>query len=438
MIDHEKAYLIGLFVGGGTITNDTFFIRLPFKKWGTDERNMNRIAVDILSKICMKFQHCFDFPVTYEIGNSEWLILPIGNVDLSILIDALKTLGLPTDGFLLNTVDLVKAKNELKGIAIESFLTGIFDTRASLTLSHRRFTEGAPVVSVEVPGSTENFKFVVQFCSWLTELGSVTDQILYNHPNQHSASDPHYKGWKKGFKIRFLVKSFIAKHSFALQAKAIDVENIEKMQVKDEQKPCIKRKIRKPSPVCIHSEINSKTLPPEVRNKIFLHYFHFCAQFGCPYVPIDELKKIVDDYRNLIFFLPRLEKGEVMDMRLRYDALCQAYFPDLKTQCDVLNVRDVIESPKYFEYHEFEQAIAFLFSPTLNGKRHVGGMNEIIQNAKDQFIKIEAPIGTSGYPILLTNSKNNRSAIISALHGFLNQMLIRKHIKRNNIEINII
>src|SRR5690606_26617431 len=129
----------------------------------------------------------YNFSITYEIGNGKWLIRPIDNSDISVLKEDLKFLGLPIGGFLLSSVDLSVAKTKLSGVNVESFLSGIFDTRASLTLSHRRFTDDAPVVSVEIPGSTRNFKFVVQLCSWLTDLGSITDQILYNHPNQHAA-----------------------------------------------------------------------------------------------------------------------------------------------------------------------------------------------------------------------------------------------------------
>ena len=296
MINQDKAYILGLLVGGGTISNGTFLIKLPFKKWGMNPAVMSKIAVDILTKICDKFQKTYNFPVTYEIGNAIWSIKPMDNPDISELINDLQSLSLPTKGFLLNETDLSKAQNELSGVITENFLTGIFDTRASLTLSHRRFTNEAPVVSLEIPGSTKNFLFVVQICSWLTDLGSVTDQILFNHPCQHSAADPTYKGWKKGFKIRFLVKSFLAKHSFALQAKAFDIKNLEKLQEKDAQEPCSKRKIRKPSPVCIHSDIDSPDLPIEVRNRLFFHYFHFCGTFGCKHAPISELAKIVDNY----------------------------------------------------------------------------------------------------------------------------------------------
>ena len=276
-INHIKAYLLGLLVGGGKVDTKTFVIDLPFKKWGMDPKRMNIIATDILTNIRQRFNTTYNFDVTYEIGNSRWLITPIAGADISPLVKDLQDLNLPIGGFLLSTVDLAIAKTKLKGISVESFLSGIFDTRASLTLSHRRFTDDAPVVSVEIPGSTKNFKFVVQLCSWLTDLGSITDQILYNHPNQHAASDPDYKGWKKGFKIRFLVKSFLAQHSFALQAKSIDVTTIEKKQKKEEQIPCYLRKLRKPSPITVHSDQNSNRFN---RQSNRLQHHHYCYHTG--------------------------------------------------------------------------------------------------------------------------------------------------------------
>ncbi|MEI7812971.1 MAG: hypothetical protein WCJ01_11210 [Ignavibacteria bacterium] len=189
-INHIKAHLLGLLVGGGKVDKDTFVIDLPFNKWGMNPIRMNIIATDILTKICQNFNNSYSFNVTYEIGNNKWLIKPIDRADISPLIKDLELLSLPTAGFLLSNVDLTIAKAHLSGISIESFLSGIFDARASLTPSHRRFNDNAPVVSIEIPGSTKNFKFIVQLCSWLTDLGSITDQILYNHPNQHSGSDP--------------------------------------------------------------------------------------------------------------------------------------------------------------------------------------------------------------------------------------------------------
>ena len=173
-ISHTKAYLLGLLTGGAKIDNDIFIIDLPFKKWGMDPKRMNVIATDILTRICEYFNSSYKVNVTYEIGNNKWLIKPIVGANIRNILTDLSNLGLPTSGFLLAKADLSTAKKNLKGIQVESFLSGIFDARASLTLSHRRFTDDAPIVSIEIPGSTKNFKFVVQLCSWLTDLGSTS------------------------------------------------------------------------------------------------------------------------------------------------------------------------------------------------------------------------------------------------------------------------
>ncbi len=438
MIDHNKAYLLGLLIGGGTISNDTFLIKLPFKKWGMNPAIMNKIAIDILTKISDKFQNAYGFSISYEIGNSVWSMKPLNSPDISGLIKDLQFLELPTVGFLLNNAELSKAKTELKGIIAENFLTGIFDTRASLALSHRRFTNEAPVVSLEIPGSTKNFLFVVQICSWLTDLGSTTDQILFNHPCQHSAADPTYKGWKKGFKIRFLVKSFLAKHSFALQAKAIDISKLVKLQVKNEQVPCSKRKIRTPSPVCVHSDIDSPDLPQEVRNKLFLHYFHFCAVLGCKHAPAKEIKQILDNYPDYIFALPRTEKGNIKRITNAYFSLKAAYFNEKVIEEIEISVEDLISDDNYKGYLELDQGIAFLFSKKLNGKRHSGTKDLIINKNRAESVKIQKVVDENFFPILLKNETNDRAVLVSSLKSKLNQKLVNQKIERNELNINIV
>jgi hypothetical protein len=328
MLNHNKAYILGLFVGAGKIDIDSFLIELPFKKWGMEPSKMNVIAVDILQRIAGLFNSEYGLKVTYEIGNNRWFINPNENQDFTDITSDLKNFGFPNSGFLLNTADLSTAKSKLKGVNAESFLSGFFDTRASIALSHRRFNDDAPVVSIEIPGSTKNFKLVVQLCSWLTDLGSTTDQILYNHPNQHAKADPYYKGWKKGFKIRFLVQSFLATHSFALQAKAVDATKIKKRQKKEEQYSCPLRKIRQPSPLAVHNEMDSTSLPKEVRNKLYFHYFHYCASLGCKYAPTEEVKRVVSEKNSLISFFPRLSKGIIKEISQHFNQMKETYFSE--------------------------------------------------------------------------------------------------------------
>ena len=435
-INHVKAYLLGLLVGGGKIDQNVFIVDLPLKKWGMDPKRMNSIATDILTKICNYFHSTYNFNVTYEIGNGKWLIKPIAGADISPLIQDLKELYLPIGGFLLASADLSTAKQQLTGISIESFLSGIFDTRASLTLSHRRFTSDAPIVSIEIPGSTENFKFVVQLCSWLTDLGSITDQILYNHPNQHAPSDPDYKNWKKGFKIRFLVKSFLAQHSFALQAKSVDANLIEKKQRKDEQIPCYLRKLGKPSQITIHTQQNSKELPEEVRNKIFFHYHHFCAVLNCPHAPIDEIKKIVVEKNKLINFFARLSKGSKNEMQKKFNDIQLMYFPTEKINLHTLKVKE-LRTERFNDFKGITQGLAYLFADNLKGKRHTGPMEEVIKYAQESVVNIQS-IG-SGFdsPLFILNESNDRAFICSSVTNRLNQELIKQKIRVNGLIVNI-
>jgi len=436
-INHIKAYILGLLVGGGKVDENTFVIDLPFKKWGMDPQRMNVIATDILTKICQYFNNSYNFNVTYEIGNGKWLIMPIENTDILTLKNDLKYLGLPIGGFLLASTDLSIAKSKLTGINVSSFLSGIFDTRASLTLSHRRFTDDAPVVSVEIPGSTKNFKFVVQLCSWLTDLGSTTDQVLYNHPNQHAASDPDYKGWKKGFKIRFLVRSFLAQYSFALQAKSIDVTQIERSQRREEQIPCILRKIKSPSPVAVHEDQNSEDLPEEVRNKLFFHYLHFCAVLGCPHAPVEEIKKIVKNKNRYISFFPRLSKGLNDELFNKFLDIRNEYFPELEISINNTKVSAIITNEEFKDFKSILVGLAYLFSEQLNGKRHIGSMEEIIKNSLSNDIIIQAIGDNYDSPLLISNTINDRAFICSSIHNSLNQYLINKEVEVDNLEINL-
>jgi hypothetical protein len=439
MINHNKAYILGLLTGGGRLDKETFIIELPFKKWGMEPQKMGVIAVDILQRISNLFSKEYSVNVTYEIGNSKWFIKPIETDNFDKIKSDLKELNLPILGFSLNTVDLEVCKTKLKGINAESFLSGIFDSRASITLSHRRFNSEAPVVSIEIPGSTKNFKFVVQLCSWLTELGSTTDQILYNHPNQHSSSDPTYKGWKKGFKIRFLIKSFLANHSFVLQAKSIDAKLIEENQKKLEQDECPFRKIRKPSPVSVHNEMDSDSLPIEVRNKLYFHYFHFCASLGCKYAPKKEVDRIVRDKNSLISFFPRLSKGTIIEIADEFLQISKNYFRKNQIFEKEYSVKYLLlENSPFKSYYGLEQGIAYLLSPKLNGKRHSGPMSKILDDNNNEILELKWFDSLKNEPILIINNVNDRAIICSNISSPTNQKLINKKTKTSGTEITIV
>jgi hypothetical protein len=432
--NHDKAYILGLLVGGGEFSDDTFIINFPFDKWGMHPRNMSSIATDIITKICDKFRNCYNFSVHYEYSNKRWIIKPIGVFDLQSLIADLVAFGLPTQNKLINSVDLTVIKDKLKGIQVEHFLSGIFDTRASLAESHRRFASDAPIVSLEVPGSSKNFTFVVQLCSWLTSLGTITDQILYNHPCQHSPADSDYTGWKKGFKIRFLAKSFLTNNSFGMQAKSFGVTKLEKSQTKDSQLPCRERKPTFKS-VSIHKDIASKDLPTQVRKKLFFHYHHICAVMGCPYAPIDEIKRGVLDYKQLISVFPKLSKGTLLDIAAKYNEIAVNYFNNNSLTTNSYSVRQILELVLYQSYSGLEIGIAYLCSPELKGKRHIGSKDLIIENALNDEITVLMPENIEGTPIMLSNKRNNRAIIISSVGSNFNRQIVEQKVEINGINV---
>lgn len=419
----QKSYILGLLVGGGKIESSTFVIELPFRKWGEDPKRMSKIAGDILGRIRGYFKASYGIDVDFEILSNKWIIKPLKSGSILPIKNDLNDHGLPSSGFLLKSADLEIVKSKLSSVFAESFLSGVFDARASLTKSHRRFFDSAPIVSLEIPGSTENFLLVRQLCSWLTDLGSVTDQILYNHPNQHSSNDPTYTGWKKGFKIRFLIRSFLANHSFALHAKSIDAKSIETTQKIDDQTRCINRKIRKPNPIVIHNSQGKSST--SIYNQIFLHYFHLCDHLGCPYAPKSEVRNLVSKAHTLISFFPILTKGETKELTKQFKTINKLNFSATLGHKNI-KVESILSDKTMKNSYHIEKGLAYLFSPKLNGKRHVGSQSKILKAVGSKLVKITYINLTDYEPILVTNTENGRAFICSSIMSKLNQTLIKK------------
>ena len=435
MINEDKAYVLGLIVGGGTLSNNTFTIKLPFKQWGNNAATMATIANDILTGIRAIFNRAYSIDINFIIQAAAWTVIPISltSQKLNNLKTDLQECGLPTGGFILKDADLAKIKSTFSVLQAGSFLAGIFDTRGSVVPSQRRFGDNAPTVSLEIPGSTENFNLVIQICSWMHKLGTTTDQILFNHPSQQSANDAYYSHWKKGFKIRFLVSSFLESNSFAFKSKAHSANNLLNSQTANEQPLCEHRELSTPSSVCIHKDILCSDLPVEVRGKIFLHYFHFCAVLGCPYAPIKEIKALVRQYRTAISVCTLLTKGTVAQNEQKYKALQNKYFPQLTLNHTTLQVFSLRNSQAYSQYPKLDLGLAYLFSPTLNGVRHTGNMTDILNNNASRMVQIISP--GIGYPMHIINSQNNRSVILSSVSSSFNQTQLYNEIKQSGMDI---
>ena len=434
-LTNEKAYVLGLLTGGGTIANGTFKIVMPFDKWGADPATASAISHDLLTKVRTIFDTAYGLTVNYTLGNKgRWIIQPIGNPSLTQIVTDLGMLGLPVLDNLLDTADLVSAKANLVGMRAEHFLTGIFDARASLTESHRRFNDDSPVVSIEIPGSTMNFKFVVQLCAWLTDLGSITDQILFNHPCQHATSDPTYPGWKKGFKIRFLAKSFISTHSFAMKAKAADATALAGRQQTEEQTPCIQRQSA-PNTVSIHDDIKCQELPTEVRGKLFLHYHHICAAMGCPHAPVAKVIELVKQATSHVCVHPRLSKGGYEEIKVTHTNIATTDFTSGSVNVYKSTCSSIIQN--YRDYPDIQVALAYLLSSTLNGKRHVGSMRPILDANANIILETRVISGFDRAPLFVGISSSDRGALLSCPTGGANATALESKIFINGIDISV-
>ena len=438
----QKTYVLGLLIAAGTIDERSFIINIPFNQWGIDPNQQAEISRNILTKIRRWFSDSYGISIDYEIGNkNSWRLFPLAHSDNKIdsIKKDLKILGLPQVGTLLSTSDLTVISSLLTGSALEHFLVGIFDARASLTDSHRRFADNAPVVSIEIPGKSMNFRFVVQLCALLTRMGSTTDQILFNHPNFHSSKNSDYKNWKKGFKIRLLAASFVDRHSFALSAKKIDVEDLAEHQTAKTQTPCVNRSISAGSRT-VHDDQFDPSLPSEVRGKVFLHYHQICAAMGCPYAPVENVKEMLKTAKNHISILPLCTKGGIEEVSKKFEQVRKHYFPDATTRTSTITVEKSLEVFTKDDYSESTSAHAFLVAPLLNGKRHRGNMDFIILGNNSKLvtvIEIDGCAEGDKPPVLMINPEKNRAVMISSITGKSNKRLIEKDLIISGINISL-
>lgn len=437
----ENCYLLGLILGGGEISDEAFSINLPFNKWGTDPDVAAQISRDLLTRIRPIFKKVYDLDVDYfRAGGGDWILrslTPITLAQIAKIKSDLQTLGLPTSGQLIIQADLQNARQLLSGPRAELLLSGVFDARASIAESHRRFTEDAPIVSIEIPGRGNNYRLVVQLCSWLTSLGSITDQILYNHPNQHSSKDPEYSNWRKGFKIRILAKSFLEKHSFAMRSFSMGATELALNQKIANQKPCIQREIESPGIKVIHKDINSPDLPIEVRNKMFLHYFHICAAMGCPFAPIEQVKTLVSNSEKYISTFPTLLKGEYSEVLGIYNKIAIDHFSTDAISSLNMKIDSVMSNFHGDGYGSLKLAVAYLVDDDLRGRRTSGKADDILTKHQNENIEIREFRAREGAPLFVANKKLKRAAIISSAVSEFNQKALANRIEIEGIDIHV-
>lgn len=429
MMNTDKAYLLGLIIGGGAFGNaeDVFSIRMPFKKWGSFLENPKRagqISRDIMSVVSPMFKNTYGLIVSFEASENIWTILCDG--DTSSLKTDLQSFGIPCDGEVYVSANISRVCAELVDDNLRRrFVAGLADTIGSMAESQRRFTSEHQILSFEIKGY--NFNFVCDLCRLLHSINCIPDQVNWNHPNIHCPSNPYYADWSKGFKLRILLDQYAQFGAFAFRTKAESaVENRSLQQQTHLSLPCPEQKMNV-TPSCIHPAENDALLPEAIRGGHYIHYRHFCAVLGCEHAPCDKLldkfSKIGDlvipfpiqckdsalEIERIIASAPLLAERDYIEINIRVASLLEKFQSNSKVLLYGTNAKNG------YPLNIVLQSIAYIIADDseLFGKRPKGYEKIIkrhIESNPDSSITLRKPDLLT--PLVIVG--NGRGALIGA------------------------
>lgn len=429
-MDTDKAYLLGLIIGGGVFGNaeDAFQIKLPYKKWGSYEANPERagkISKDIINKVNNMFRAIYNISVQFATTGDMWTILCEG--DISDIRRDLEYYGIDCEGVILVNARLDKIVSDLvDDTSKRRFIAGLLDTIGSMAKSHRRFTDEHQIVSFEIKGY--NYKFVCDLCQLLYSINCISDQINWNHPNIHCPSNAYYKQWNKGFKLRVLLDQYSQFGAFTFGSKAeAAIENRRLQQQTHSAKKCEARDFRVTTS-CVHLAENDDRLPENIRGGHYLNYKHICAVMGCPHAPYEEIELRLCEVEKYVNPFPILCKDELLniekiieDDELLRDRNYNTSKVLVKSLVDIYKgnrnalVYGISEKAGY-PIAMVLQAIAFVLvdEKQLSGKRvlesYETAINTILTNTPEASVEIRIPDLLT--PLVIVNG--SRAALVGA------------------------
>lgn len=321
-MDTDRAYLLGLIIGGGVFGNaeDVFRIRLPYKKWGSYIENPQRagqIAGDILRKVGQMFRAIYNLSVQYETTASGiWTILCEG--DTTAVKEDLTRYGITCEGEIRGTANIGKILPDLVDDNLKRrFIAGLADTIGSMAKSQRRFSDEHQILSFEIKGY--NFQFVCDLCRLLYSINCIPDQVNWNHPNIHCTSDPYYTQWNKGFKLRILLDQYAQFGAFAFRTKAETLNENRQLQHQTHTAEICENRDFHITPSTVHPAENDARLPENIRGGHYIHFRHFCTVMGCEHAPYNKICQCFNNLGELINPFPILCK----DTNIRIEEIIQ-------------------------------------------------------------------------------------------------------------------
>lgn len=437
----DKAYLLGLIIGGGIFGNaeDVFRIKLPYKKWGSYLDNPQRagqIAADILQRVGQMFRAIYGLSVQYETSASGiWIILCEG--DTTQVKADLNHYSILADGEIRGNADIELLVRDLIDDNLKRrFIAGLADTIGSMAKSQRRFSDEHQILSFEIKGY--NFKFVCELCRLLYSINCIPDQVNWNHPNIHCPSDPYYGQWNKGFKLRVLLDQYARFGAFAFRTKAESSEENRRLQREQhEAEYCETREIRV-TPSTVHPAEDDARLPDVIRGGHYIHFRHFCAVLGCEHAPYDAIWPILNQDIGLrINPFPILTKGDLIEIEniIRDDELMASRAYEDR-QVRILSLLHIYANDKNallygsdnnvgYPINEILKAIAYVIADDteLFGKRPKGYI-KILENhtIANPALRVELHIPDLLTPLVVVG--NGRGALIGAVNPTVYSHLI--------------
>lgn len=427
-MDTDKAYLLGLIIGGGVFGNaeDIFRVRLPYKKWGSyleNPRRAGKIAGDILRKVGQMFRAIYDLSVQYETTpGGTWIILCEG--DTTAVKNDLMHYGIACEGELRGSADISRVILDLVDENLKRrFIAGLADTIGSMAKSQRRFTEEHQIISFEIKGY--NFKFVCDLCRLLYSINCIPDQVTWNHPNIHCASDSYYAQWNKGFKLRILLDQYSRFGAFAFRTKAEASNENRKLQHETHTAERCEDREMHITPSTIHPAENDSRLPEVIRGGHYIHFRHFCTVLGCEHAPYCAIKAQFAHIGELINPFPILHK----DTYLQIENIIQSDPLLLNRTYRLLNVsvRSLVEqytknrnallygiaADNGYPISEILQALAYVIAndDELSGKRPKGYLRIIERHLhENENLSVEIRQPDLLTPLVIVG--NGRGALI--------------------------
>lgn len=441
VLDTDKCYLLGLLVWGGIMRSGWIQIVLPYDKWWKIELDPKRwwiIAEDILKRAKPIWKAVYNVDVSYQIGKKSWTIA-FDNISDELRED-LRQLGLLNAWeFRQNANIEILEKLMTDKEMLRQFIGWMVDTVGSLAESHRRFSSNFQIISFEF--MWKNFSLVLSMIKMFFRLGIVPDQILWNHPNQHSWSDRYYFAWKKWFKIRVVLDDYALRWSFLFQSKKLSAEKNHSLQ-ESWSKTSDWKDYRINWRTCLHQDENSEWIPENIRGRHFIHFTHLASYLGVLFPGAPTSIQNPEEYICLFTILSKWTKDEIDEIIKGEPYLKMTeYMPlsfDLKELYDrweqdinaLLFWNSITDG---FPLNMILRGIAYIIAASsgkVKGKRVLWNYKEYIEwEIVTPINKIKIYKPNRGTCLQISNGK------FSCLVGYINDNFTKSFIKQKWLEI---